>query len=495
MSFSRLPVVAVVGRPNVGKSSLYNALVGRRAAIVDNSRGVTRDRLYDEARLGELRFHVVDTGGIEPDSKDPILKAMREQAHLAIDEADVVVFLVDGRDGVLPADREIASLLRRSSCPHVLAINKIDDAHHDGEAYEFAELGLEPSVALSAIHRRGFEELEQIILELLPAALGESATADARAQAAADEAGDDLLAQAEAAQGQPDDGDEEPNWDGMPEEISVAVVGRPNVGKSSMINKLLGEERLLVADMPGTTRDSVDTVLTYGERRYRLIDTAGLRRKRSIAHRLERYSVVASLNAVSRAQVVVLVIDADQPVADQDQQVAAHAARHHKALVVAANKMDLVRRGDRPRRDVLESLRDSLRFIDYAPVVPVTAKTGHRVFDVLVAVEEVASRAFKRIPTSAVNRVLQELTRHQPPPVVARGRAKLLFGAQVATSPPTFVIVCRRPDALQRAYRKFVERRLREAFDFAGVPLLVAFRSRERQAERSKQRRKKAARE
>lgn len=509
MTFDRVPTVAVVGRPNVGKSSLFNALVGRRAAIVDDSRGVTRDRLYDMARLHDLSFHLIDTGGIEPDTHDPVLVAMRDQANLALDEADFIIFLTDGQSGVLPADRDIAMFLRRKQIPCAVVVNKIDDAHHDNKIHEFSEMGIDPIIGLSAIHRRGFEALLDTMVATLPPALveaGRNHNVELVSEAYGDdfappddEGDEDLVTLAEAAQ----DEAEAEAIEGMlprgpqlelPDEISVAVVGRPNVGKSSLINSLLGEDRLLVADMPGTTRDAVDTVMEYGAHRYRLIDTAGLRRKRSIGHRLERYSVVASLNAVSRAHVVILVIDGSQPVSDQDQQVASHAARAGKALVVAVNKMDLVRQSDRSRSEVLQNVADGLRFIEFAPRVPIAAKQGKHVFDVILAVEDVVGHYFKRASTSAINRVITDLVRHRPPPVFGNSRTKLLFGAQVAVAPPTFVIVARRPDAIPRAYRKFVERSLREAFDFFGVPLRVAFRTRERQKQRSAKLRKNAAR-
>ncbi|MFH1807370.1 MAG: ribosome biogenesis GTPase Der [Pseudomonadota bacterium] len=483
MQQDRLPTIAVVGRPNVGKSSLFNALAGRRLAIVDNSRGVTRDRLIAEASLPGMHFIAVDTGGIEPTSKDPIFAAMREQAQLAIDEADAIVFLVDSRDGVLPPDRDIVELLRRSGRPWILAVNKIDDVRHEDRVYEFTELGHDAPLGISSMHKRGFEELADRLREILPEALRRSAEQAAQAEETSEE---DLLALAEAAQREPD-ARAEP-WDEAPDEFAVAVVGRPNVGKSSLINRLLGEERLLVADMPGTTRDAVDSVIEFGGRRFRLIDTAGLRRKRSIGHQLERFAVVASLNAVQRAQIVVLVLDATQPLADQDQQVASHAIRAGRAVVVALNKIDLLEPGEEVIREIQQRVRDGLGFVDEVTVLPMSAAKGKRVFDMLRAVDDAGVRSLRHIPTSLVNRTIEALMRHHPPPMAGAARAKLLFGAQVAVSPPTFVIVCRRPDCIPRSYRRYVERRLREDFEFGGVPLRVAFRSREGQARRSKRR-------
>jgi GTP-binding protein len=491
MHTDRLPTIAVVGRPNVGKSSLFNALAGRRMAIVDDTRGVTRDRLVAEAGLEGLRFWVVDTGGIEPGSRDPVFAAMREQAQLAIDEADAIVFLVDGRDGVLPPDRDIAALLRRSGRPWLLAVNKIDDDKHALRVYEFSELGHDVPLPLSAMHRRGLDALAERLRAILPEPLRLSAERAAQAEESADE---DLLALAEAAQAA-QDAHSEP-WEEPPEQLAVAVVGRPNVGKSSLINRLLGEDRLLVADMPGTTRDAVDSELEYGGRRFTLIDTAGIRRKRSIALQLERFAVVASLNAVQRAQVVVLVLDASQPLSDQDQQVASHAERAGKPVVVALNKVDLLAAGDEEQKRVQQEVRDGLGFMAEVPVLPLSALRGKRVFDVLRAALDVGARSTRRVPTSLLNRAIEGLQREHPPPMAGQARAKLLFGAQVAIAPPTFVIVCRRPDAIPRAYRRFVERRLRESFDLGGVPLRVAFRSREGQARRSKKRaRARAARE
>lgn len=492
MSQQRLPTVAIVGRPNVGKSSLFNALVKRKVAIVDPTRGVTRDRLYDQAQLAGARFNLIDTGGFEVETVDPIFTAMRDQAQLAIDEADVVAFVVDCHDGLLPADRTIADLLRRGRRPCVLVINKVDGERQAAQAGEFYELGFAQTVLISALNRLGLADVVTAVLALLPEELS------AAAQAAASDpgvrgprqVGPDLLELAERLQ-LDDTAEEPPAQAELPSEVAVAVVGRPNVGKSSLINCLLGEKRLLVSDVPGTTRDAVDTLVEYAGRRYRLIDTAGLRRKRSIALRIDRYSVVASLNAIDRADVVVLVFDAAQPLADQDLKVASTAARAGKALVLVANKMDLVEQGDKPAAEVLSDAREQLPFVEFAPLCPTSAASGSRVFDILQAVDAVIVQHYKRVPTSAVNRVLHTLMVDQPPPVVGHGRAKLFFGAQVAVAPPTFIIVCRRPDAIRIAYRRFVERRLRDAFGFAGVPLVVAFRSRERQSERSAEHRRR----
>ncbi|MBN2361538.1 MAG: ribosome biogenesis GTPase Der [Deltaproteobacteria bacterium] len=485
MSPARLPTVAIVGRPNVGKSSLFNALIRRRAAIVDATRGVTRDRIYGQAQVAGARFNLVDTGGFEVDADDPIFAAMRDQAQLAIDEADAVIFAVDCRDGLLPADREIADLLRRGGRPCVLAVNKVDGDRQVGLAGEFYELGFARTIMVSALNRLGLAEIGSAVLGSLPIELQEAALAAAPAGVASGRrsTAPDLLELAERAQSETE-GEQATAVD-WPTEVAVAVVGRPNVGKSSLINCLLGEKRLLVSEVPGTTRDAVDTLVEHGGRRYRLVDTAGLRRKRSIALRLDRYSVVASLNAIDRADAVVLVVDGAQPLADQDLKVAATAERAGKALVLVANKMDLVEAGDRPAAEVLRELRQGLPFVDFAPLCRTSALTGHRVFDILQAIDTVIAQHFRRIPTSAVNRVLHEMMVEQPPPVVGRGRAKFFFGAQVAVAPPTFVVVCRRPDGIPQAYRRFVERRLRDAFGFAGVPLVVAFRSRERQRERS----------
>ena len=421
---------------------------------------------------------------------------MRDQAQLAIDESDVVAFVVDCRDGLLPPDRTIADLLRRGRRPCVLVINKVDGERHATQTGEFYELGFAQTVLISALNRLGLVDVVNAVLELLPVELRDAALA-----AAADPAshgprqvGPDLLELAERLQLE-DVVEEAPEQVELPTEVAVAVVGRPNVGKSSLINCLLGEKRLLVSDVPGTTRDAVDTLVEYSGRRYRLIDTAGLRRKRSIALRIDRYSVVASLNAIDRADAVVLVFDAAQPLADQDLKVAATAARAGKALVLVANKMDLVEAGEKPATEVLRDVREGLPFVEYAPLCPTSATSGQRVFDILQAIDTVIVQHFRRVPTSAVNRVLHKLMVDQPPPVAGHGRAKLFFGAQVAVAPPTFIIVCRRPDAIRQAYRRFVERRLRDEFGFAGVPLVVAFRSRERQSERSAEYRRRAGRE
>ncbi len=491
----RLPVVAIVGRPNVGKSTLFNRLAGRRISIVEDLPGVTRDRIYAEGIREDddgkaYRFTLIDTGGFEIDPSTPLLAAIKEQTQLAIDEADVVVLVVDARAGVMPDDTEVGAMLRKSNRPVVVAANKADTADHDALGAVFYELGVKEVVAVSASHGRGGAALLDRVFEMLPKDLVEAARAveqareDAEAAEEDEALWDDALAEAEAemeaggpVEGAPTKG---PIVTSFPEVLRICVVGRPNAGKSSFINKLLGEDRHLVSDIPGTTVDAVDSFLEYGGTKYRLIDTAGIRRKRSISLRMEKYAVVAALKAMDRADVALLLLDASEGLKEQDLKIAAFAADKGRAVVVVVNKWDLAKENELDAEKFTEDLKYKMPFLDFAPVRFVSAKTGKRVHDVLETATSAARSYFTRVSTSEVNRAVQRAQqRHQPPGNKGK-RAKLLFGTQVKVAPPTFVIATNEPDLIHFSYRRYMLNSLRESFGFEGSPIRIFYRRREK---------------
>jgi GTP-binding protein len=435
-----LPLVAIVGRPNVGKSRLFNRLTGTRHAIVEDMPGVTRDRQYGEARWENRRFHVVDTGGFEPDADDALLSQMRDQARLAMEEADIIVFVCDGIAGLLPADREIATLLRSSVAPVICAVNKIDADRQEPSVAEFYELGLDPLVAVSAEHSRNFDELLDHILEHIP-------------QTPPAPPPDDSL-------------------------IRVAVLGKPNAGKSSLINQLLGEDRLLTSEVPGTTRDAINTFVEHDGQRYLFIDTAGVRRKRAISMQVEKYSVVHSFKAIDRADVVVYVIDATEGATAQDQRLAGLVHDKGRGLVVLLNKWDLVEKDHKTADAYIKKLREELKFHPTAPVVTISALSGQRVHRVLPAVDAVYAEFIRRIGTGELNRWVADATRVNPPKSKASQRLKILYVSQVSTRPPTFMFVVNNPDLVHFSYQRYLLNSLRSTFGFEGVPIKLFFRAR-----------------
>ena len=436
------PLVAIVGRPNVGKSRLFNRLTGTRFAIVEDMPGVTRDRQYGEATWFKRRFQVVDTGGFEPESVDELLVQMRDQARLAIDEADIILFVVDGQTGLLPADREIAGMLRRTDKPIYTLVNKIDGDKHEPNVHEFYELGVGELFAISAEHGRGIDEFMDDMIELVPEA-GEAAEPD-----------DDL--------------------------IRVAVIGKPNAGKSSLVNRLLGEERLLTSDVPGTTRDAINTYVESHGRRYLFIDTAGVRRKRSISQKVEKYSVVHSFKAVDRADVVVYMLDANQGVTTQDQRLAGLAVDKGRAMLLLLNKWDLVDKDHKTADEHITRLREQLKFQPDAPVLTMSALSGQRTHKVLPLIDKVHAEYVRRVSTGELNRVIEDAVRRNPPKVRSNQRLKIFYASQVATRPPTFMFVVNNADLIHFSYRRYLVNTLRAEYGFPGVPIKVFFRERGR---------------
>jgi GTP-binding protein len=486
-----LPVVAVVGRPNVGKSTLFNRIVGERRAIVEDRARTTRDRLYGVAEWNDRRFVVIDTGGLESRPGDPIEERVQDQAHLAIEEADLIVFVVDAAAGLTPADQEVAELLRRASAPVIVAINKADNERLELEGAEFLGLGWPDSLALSALHGRGTGDLLDAMVTALPPESDEELQRkrrDAEAEAWADEVEAELHDQ---PPDEAEDGDED-EPDGAPIaaigiEVEapiprVAIVGRPNVGKSSLLNQLLGEERAIVSDVPGTTRDAIDTSLLWQDRELRLVDTAGLRRRGKVASgpAAERYSAVRALKAIGRADVCVLVLDAQDGLTAQDAHVAGYVVEEGVGLVLAVNKWDLVEKDGKTFDQFVERIRQEAPFLHFAPVLSISALTGQRVSRVLDEALAIAAERRRRIPTAQLNRVLADaVARHQPTPTKGR-RPRFYYATQAAIEPPTFVIFASDAGYVHFSYQRFLENRIRDAFRFEGAPLRLVFRERSR---------------
>lgn len=440
------PVVAIVGRPNVGKSALFNRLAGRRAAIVEDLPGLTRDRLYATASWRGREFVLVDTGGFVSDAAEPIQLQVRRQVEHAMEEADVILLIVDAAAGVLPEDREVAQRLREGRRPLLVVANKSDRPDHPGQ-YEFFELGLGDPQPVSAVHGLGINDLLDAVVTMLP----------------------------------PPEVEVEP----VPS-ISVAIVGRPNVGKSSLVNAILGEERVVVDDAPGTTRDAVDTVFIRDGRRLVLIDTAGLRRKARIDQALERYSAGRALQAIGRADVAVLVLEAGSPVANQDQEIARYTQEQGRALVVAVTKWDLVSPRPKAPPESLAPVRHELRFVDFAPIVVASAKKGWGIAGLLEKVLEAAASHDRRVATGPLNRVIELAEQAHHPPADRTGRQlKIYYATQPKSKPPTIVLFVNDPTLMTEDYRRYLEGRLREAFDFTGTPVRLICRPRERGKERA----------
>jgi GTP-binding protein len=500
-----LPVVAIVGRPNVGKSTLFNRIIGSRTAIVEDRARTTRDRLYGDAEWNGRRFVIVDTGGLEVDTADPIELRVQEQARLAISEADAIVFVVDAAAGMTPADLEAAELLRRAPAPVIVAVNKADNEKREIEAAEFHALGWDETYPISASHGRGTGDLLDAMVWALPPESEQERQRKAR-EAEADAWADEVAAGRlePFVVGEPEgdldgDGEDEDDapgavadaeaarWDAAiaaeadSAPAAIAFVGRPNVGKSSLLNALLGADRAIVSEVPGTTRDAIDTRLAWGRSEVVLIDTAGIRRRGKVASgaAAERYSTMRALTALSRADVAVLVIDAVEGLTSQDAHVAGYAVEEGKGLVVAVNKWDLVEdKTDRTFDQYIEWIRSDAPFLDFAPVVSISAKTGQRVGRVLELAVDIWAERRKRVPTGELNRMLMAATDRTPPPLVRGKRPKLFYATQAAIGPPTFVFFASDASAVHFSYRRYLENRLRETFGFDGTPIRMVFRDR-----------------
>jgi GTP-binding protein len=496
-----IPVVAIVGRPNVGKSTLFNRFLGQRSAIVEDQARTTRDRLYGDTEWNGRRFVIVDTGGLELEPGDQIEARVQEQAQLAIAEADVILFVVDAVSGLTPADLEAAAILRRAKAPVIVVANKADNEKRELEAAEFHSLGWDETYAISASHGRGTGDLLDAIVWALPpeseAELARKAReleADAWAEdVAAGRLEPYVVGEADAEADELDAEETDPTdaearrWDAAMaadaggEPAAIAFVGRPNVGKSSLLNALLGEDRAIVSEIPGTTRDAIDTRLAWGRSEVVLIDTAGIRRRGKVASgpSAERYSTLRALHALSRADVAVLVIDAVEGLTAQDAHVAGYVVEEGKGLVIAVNKWDLVAdKTDRTFDQYTEWIRAEVPFLDFAPIVSISAKTGQRVGRVLEAAIDIWGERRKRVSTGELNRVLSAATDRTPPPPVRGSRPKLFYATQAAVAPPTFVFFASDASAVHFSYRRYLENRLRETFGFDGTPIRLVFRDR-----------------
>jgi GTP-binding protein len=481
---------AIVGRPNVGKSTLFNRIVGQRKAIVEDRAHTTRDRLYAIAEWNDRRFVVIDTGGMEVNPGDAIEERVQDQARLAIEEADVIVFVVDAAAGETPADQEVAEALRRARAPLIMAINKADNERLELQGAEFLRLGWDDWYTVSALHGRGTGDLLDAIVAALP-----EESFDELERKRREDATDDLVeqiddgilpdgegAEAQSDEGQPDDQGAASYFDADAPTPRVAIVGRPNVGKSSLLNQLLGEERAIVSDIPGTTRDAIDTTLRWQGREMRLVDTAGLRRRGKVASgpAAERYAAVRALKALGRADVCILVLDAVDGLAAQDAHVAGYVVDEGVGLVVAINKWDLVEKDGKTFEEYVARVRRQAPFLSFAPIVAISAMTGQRAGKVLDEALTIAAERRRRIPTAQLNKVLSEaVSRHQPPAVKGR-RPRFYYATQATIEPPTFVLFASDAQAVHFSYERFLENRIRDAFHFEGTPLRLIFRERSR---------------
>lgn len=435
------PIVAVVGRPNVGKSTLFNKLAGKRISIVEDTPGVTRDRIFTEVEWLNKYFTLIDTGGIEPENDDIILTQMRNQAMLAMDMAHVIVFVVDGKSGITSADREVGLMLRKTNKPVILAVNKIDNMNLVDNIYDFYELGLGEPHPISSANAMGLGDLLDEIVENFPEGLNTEYNEDI---------------------------------------IRVAITGKPNAGKSSILNKILGEDRVIVSPIAGTTRDAVDTYFEKGDQQYLLIDTAGIRRKSKVYERVEKFSVLRSMSAVSRADVVLIVIDAIQGVTEQDTKVAGIAHDEGKACIFVVNKWDLVEKDNKTLGNYTNEIRDMFPFMNYAPILFVSAVTNQRMSKILDTVDKVAAEHSKRVSTSQLNDVIGEAVMLNQPPSDKGKRLKIYYGAQTGVKPPKITLYINSKDLTHFSYQRYLENKIRENFGFEGTSMQFEYREKDR---------------
>ena len=440
------PLVAVVGRPNVGKSTLFNAIVNKRISIVEDIPGVTRDRIYFDAEWLNREFTMIDTGDIEfiTDNSHVIPKMMRLQAELAIEEADVILFVVDGKQGIVPADEEVANILRASGKPVVLVVNKIDSVNQEPNIYEFYNLGLGDPIGISAKNLMNLGDLLDDTVKHFPP-VGTNV----------------------------DDEDT----------IHVAVIGRPNVGKSSLTNALLGQDRVIVSDVAGTTRDSIDTYWTHGDQKFVLIDTAGMRRKSKIEEAVERYSIVRSLRSVDRSDIVVLVLDAQDGVTEQDKKIAGYAYEAGKGVIIVLNKWDLVEKDDKTTLRFTEDIYDELGFLQFAPILFASALTKQRIHRLADMLKFVSEQQYRRVSTGTLNQLLQDAQTVNPVPSRNGRIPKIYYMTQASVKPPTFILFVNEPELIHFSYMRFLENRLRESFGFEGTPIRLVLRGKKRDDE------------
>jgi len=436
------PIVAIVGRANVGKSTLFNRLTRERRAIVDDTPGITRDRLVSEVSWGDRSFCLVDTGGMEPDAAEGaggIQALVRRQAQAAVSEADLVIFLADGKGGLHPGDAQVIDFLRRSGKPVLYAVNKIDGPEREDDSYEFYQLGLERIFPISAAHGYGIREFMDVLVEMLPPASEEEAAGS---------------------------------------RIRVAVIGRPNVGKSSLVNRVLGAERVLVSEVPGTTRDAVDVAFMFGGEPYVLVDTPGIRRRSKTVDKIEKFSVLKALKSIERSQVALLVVDASDGITDQDVRIAGYIHERKRAAVVVLNKWDLVENEPRKLKEIDDSVGYALKFMPYAPVVRLSALTGSRVRRLLPTVSAVFLQYNTRVTTATLNEAIARAVAHHEPPVHRGRRVKILYATQASMRPPTFVLFVTRPEAIHFSYERYLTNQIREAFSLDKTPIRLVFRGR-----------------
>ena len=438
------PIVAVVGRPNVGKSTLFNDLAGQQISIVKDTPGVTRDRIYADVSWLDRSFTLIDTGGIEPESNDIILSQMREQAQIAIDTADVIIFLTDVRQGLVDSDSKVADMLRRSHKPVILVVNKVDDMDkYMADVYEFYNLGIGEPIPVSAIGKLGLGDMLDEVIKHFPEDAGK------------------------------DEDDDRPR---------VAIVGKPNVGKSSIINRLLGKNRVIVSDIAGTTRDAIDTVIKYNGKEYVFIDTAGLRRKNKIKEEIEKYSIIRTVSAVERADIVIVVIDATEGITEQDAKIAGIAHERGKGIIIAVNKWDAIEKNDKTVKEFTDKIKDTLSFMSYAEIIFISAETGQRIGKIYELVDQIIESQNLRVPTGVLNEILTEAVAMQQPPSDKGKRLKIYYITQVAVKPPTFVIFVNDKELMHFSYTRYIENRIRDSFGFRGTPLHFIIRERKDEA-------------
>ncbi|MDQ0158497.1 ribosome biogenesis GTPase Der [Alkalibacillus salilacus] len=434
----RKSVVAIVGRPNVGKSTIFNRLVGERISIVEDVPGVTRDRIYAEAEWLNHHFNVIDTGGIDL-SDEPLIVQIREQAQVAIDEADVIIFLVNGRDGITASDEEVAQIMYKSNKPVVLAVNKIDNYEMQDLLYEYYALGLGQPFPISGTHGRGIGDVLDETVKHFPTDLGSEEDDD---------------------------------------RVHFSLIGRPNVGKSSLVNAMLGEERVIVSDTAGTTKDAIDTEFKRDDREFKIIDTAGMRKRGKVYENTEKYSVLRALKAIERSDVVLVVLDAETGIIEQDKRIAGYAHEAGKAIVIVVNKWDTVDSEQDRMKKFEDDIRQQFQFLSYAPVVFLSASTKKRIHTLLPKVIEASENHAKRVKTNLLNEVVEDALAMNPTPSIKGQKMKILYTTQVATKPPTFVVFVNDPSLMHFTYERFLENRIREAFGFEGSPIKIYARQR-----------------